>query len=148
VRSTIASQSLGDQKIFAPALQFTSRRRSISDGAEVVVSNRLRKDRLVRLTKVLVVLALCSTPFSLFAQSFVQRSGTHLTLDGKPFRFSGPNIEWLGLSGYGPHDPVGPRYATHAEIDDVFATADEMGARVVRSQTMGDTVGCGMCIEP
>ena len=37
---------------------------------------------------------------------------------------------------------------SHFEIDDAFATADEMGARVVRSQTMGDTVGCPLCIEP
>jgi hypothetical protein len=82
------------------------------------------------------------------AQSFVQRSGTHLTLDGAPFRFSGPNIEWLGLESYGPHDPFGPRYPSHFEIDDAMATAAEMGARVVRSQTMGDTVGCPLCIEP
>lgn len=85
---------------------------------------------------------------SLYGQSFVQRSGTHLTLDGKTFRYSGPNIEWLGLEGYGPHDPFGPRYPSHFEIDDVFATAAEMGAKVVRSQTMGDTVGCPRCIEP
>ncbi|WP_348261467.1 hypothetical protein P8935_16885 [Telmatobacter sp. DSM 110680] len=85
---------------------------------------------------------------TLYGQSFVQRSGTHLALDNKEFRFSGPNIEWLGLEGYGPHDPFGPRYASHFEIDDVFATAAEMGARVVRSQTMGDTVGCPRCIEP
>jgi mannan endo-1,4-beta-mannosidase len=80
--------------------------------------------------------------------SFVQRSGTKLTLDGAPFRYSGPNIEWLGLEGYGPHDPVGPRYPTRFEIDDAFATSAEMGARVVRSQTMGDTVGCPLCVEP
>ena len=82
------------------------------------------------------------------AQSFVQRSGTHLTMDGAPFRFSGPNIEWLGLEGYGPHDPFGPRYPSRFEIDDAMDTATEMGARVVRSQTMGDTVGCPLCIEP
>lgn len=82
------------------------------------------------------------------AQSFVERSGTHLVLDGKPFRYSGPNVEWLGLEGYGPHDPAGPRYPSRFEIDDVFATAAEMGARVVRAQTMGDTVGCPQCIEP
>src|SRR5215469_2667644 len=96
------------------------------------------------------VLLLC---FSLVAstlngQSFVQRSGTHLTLDNSTFRFSGPNVEWLGLEGYGPHDPIGPRYPSHFEIDDVLATAAEMGAGVVRSQTMGDTVGCPLCIEP
>ncbi len=82
------------------------------------------------------------------AQSFVRRDGTHLTLDGKAFRYSGPNIEWLGLEGYGPHDPMGPRYPSHFEIDDALATAAEMGAKVVRSQTMGDTVGCPQCIEP
>ena len=82
------------------------------------------------------------------AQSFVQRDATHLTLDGKVFRYSGPNLEWLGLEGYGPHDPIGPRLPSHFEIDDAFATASEMGATVVRSQTMGDTVGCAQCIEP
>ena len=84
----------------------------------------------------------------LLSQSFVQRNGTHLTLDNQPFRFSGPNIEWLGLEGYGPHDPFGPRYPSHFEIEDAFATAAEMGAKVIRSQTMGDTVGCPLCIEP
>jgi hypothetical protein len=82
------------------------------------------------------------------SQEFVQRSGTRLTVAGQPFRYSGPNIEWLGLEAYGPHDPAGPRYPSHFEIDDAFATAAEMGARVVRSQTMGDTVGCPLCIEP
>ena len=33
------------------------------------------------------------------SQSFVQRNGTHLALDGKPFRYSVANIEWLGLEG-------------------------------------------------
>ena len=95
-------------------------------------------------------LLLCFTlvASTLYGQSFVQRSGTHLVLDGKTFRYSGPNIEWLGLEGYGPHDPFGPRYPSHFEIDDVFATAAEMGAKVVRSQTMADTVGCPRCIEP
>ncbi|HUJ93849.1 MAG TPA: hypothetical protein VLW84_01180 [Terriglobales bacterium] len=79
---------------------------------------------------------------------FVTRSGTSLMLADKPFRYSGPNIEWLGLVGYGPHDPMGPRYPSHLEIDDALDTAKEMGARVVRSQTMGDSVGCERCIEP
>src|ERR1035441_1908384 len=82
------------------------------------------------------------------SQEFVQHTGTHLTVAGKPFRYSGPNIEWLGLEAYGPHDPSGPRYPSHFEVDDAFATALEMGAKVIRSQTMGDTVGCPQCIEP
>jgi len=94
------------------------------------------------------VLALVVMTACLHAQSFVQRKGTHLLLDGQPFRYSGANIEWLGLEGYGPHDPSGPHYPARFEIEDAFATAAEMGARVVRSQTIGDTVGCPLCIEP
>jgi mannan endo-1,4-beta-mannosidase len=95
-----------------------------------------------------ITLLLLLVVLNVHAQSFIQRNGTHLSLDGKPFRYSGPNIEWLGLEGYGPHDPRGPRFPSHFEIDDAFATAAEMGASVVRSQTIGDTVGCSLCIEP
>jgi mannan endo-1,4-beta-mannosidase len=79
---------------------------------------------------------------------FVQRDGTRLTLGGETFRYSGPNIEWLGLESYGPLDAMGPRYPSHFEVDDALDTAKAMGARVVRSQTMGDSVGCDLCIEP
>ena len=79
---------------------------------------------------------------------FVRRDGTKLTLGGTGFRYSGPNIEWLGIEAYGPDDSLGPRYPSHLEIDDALDTAKIMGARVVRSQTMGDTVGCDLCLEP
>ncbi len=79
---------------------------------------------------------------------FVTRAGARLELAGKPFRFGGANIEWLGLAGYGPADPAGPHYASNFEIDDALTTAKEMGARVIRSQTMGDSVGCSLCLEP
>ena len=82
------------------------------------------------------------------AGSFVTQSGTHLLLGGAPFRFGGANIEWLGVAGYGPADPAGPHYPSHYEVDDALATARELGATVVRSQTMGDSVGCETCIEP
>jgi mannan endo-1,4-beta-mannosidase len=82
------------------------------------------------------------------ASEFVTRSGPRLFLAGRPFRFGGANIEWLGLAGYGPFDPAGPSRASHYEIDDALDTAKEMGVRVVRSQTMGDSVGCGLCLEP
>ena len=71
-----------------------------------------------------------------------------LQVAGKPFRFGGANIEWLGVAGYGPADPAGPHYPSHYEVDDALATAQELGATVVRSQTMGDSVGCAACIEP
>ena len=98
--------------------------------------------------RTIALCAVVAATLSLPAQSFVQRVGTRLTLGGAPFRYSGPNIEWLGLEGYGPHDPAGPKLPTHFEIDDAFATAAEMGAKVVRAQTIGDTVGCPLCIEP
>ncbi len=79
---------------------------------------------------------------------FVKRSGTKLTLGGQDYRYSGPNIEWLGIEAYGPDDSLGPRYPSHLEVDDVLDTAKMMGARVVRSQTMGDSVGCDLCLEP
>lgn len=102
----------------------------------------------MKTVRIVVALTLAILPCIAGAQDFVQRAGTHLTIAGKPFRYSGPNIEWLGLEGYGPHDPMGPRLPSHFEIDDAFATAAEMGAKVVRSQTIGDTVGCPLCIEP
>lgn len=79
---------------------------------------------------------------------YVQRDGTRLTLGGEAYRYSGPNIEWLGLEAYGPLDSMGPRYPSYFEVDDAMDTAKAMGARVIRSQTMGDSVGCDLCIEP
>jgi len=85
------------------------------------------------------------------ARGFVTRSGSQLRLDGQPFRFSGANVEWLGLVGYGPLNTEAgqfERFPTHFEIDDALATAKEMGSTVIRAQTLGDTVGCGNCLEP
>jgi len=102
--------------------------------------------RFALLAAIAFCLAVCG--FSDDRSEFVTRSATSLQLAGKPFRYSGPNIEWLGLEGYGPHDPLGPPYPTQFETDDALDTAKEMGALVVRSQTMGDSVGCPECIEP
>lgn len=85
---------------------------------------------------------------ALAALAFVGHSGTHLTLNGKPWRFGGANIEWLGVSNYGPASPTPPRFATHAEVDRALTTARQLGARVVRAQTLGDSVGCDVCLEP
>jgi mannan endo-1,4-beta-mannosidase len=107
--------------------------------------------RTRRLAAVLAVAALITAPTAAprsDADRFVTRLGARLVLAGRPFRFGGANVEWLGLVGYGPSDPAGPRYPTHFEIDDALATAREMGAGVVRSQTTGDSVGCELCIEP
>jgi mannan endo-1,4-beta-mannosidase len=97
---------------------------------------------------VLFALALALAAPAHAAGPFVVRSGTILTLNGKPLRFGGANVEWLGLAGYGPADPIGPHYPSNYEIDDALATARELGATVVRAQTLGDSVGCDLCLEP
>src|SRR5437763_15772327 len=95
---------------------------------------------MLRLAPAFAVLAL--------AGSFVQRSGPHLMLGGHPYRFGGANVEWLGLSDYGPASSTGPRYPSHAEVDRAFTVAKRLGARVVRSQTLADSVGCALGLEP
>jgi hypothetical protein len=75
---------------------------------------------------------------------FVTRDGTGLELKGKPFRFAGPNIYWLGLD----ENVGGTGYPTHFRIRDALATARTMGATVVRSHTLGVSLGNELSIEP
>jgi len=42
---------------------------------------------------------------------------------------------------------MSPRYRSHLEVDDGMDTARAMGARVIRSQTLGESIGCSECIE-
>jgi mannan endo-1,4-beta-mannosidase len=81
---------------------------------------------------------------------FVKRSGSQLTLNGQPFRFSGTNMYWLGML-----ERSGGTYPSKFDIDDALDTAKEMGATVVRSHSLGISVGCtsyttpySQCLEP
>src|SRR2546426_1531406 len=74
---------------------------------------------------------------------FVTRSGSFLWLNGSRFRFSGTNIYWLGLQ-----ETPDVSYPSHFRVDDALATAELMGATVVRSHTLGISVGCSLCVEP
>ncbi|MBA2283923.1 MAG: hypothetical protein H0W02_00420 [Ktedonobacteraceae bacterium] len=65
-------------------------------------------------------------------------------LGNTPFRFSGPNIYWLGMQ----ETDNGNAYPSHFRVDDALATAAIMGATVVRSHTLGISVGCTLCVEP
>lgn len=77
------------------------------------------------------------------AWTFITRSGSQLMNNGQPFKFSGANIHWLGLA-----DTNGGTYPSQFRIADALTTAAEMGATVVRSHTLGISVGCSKCIEP
>lgn len=78
------------------------------------------------------------------ADTFVQRDGSTLTLQGKPFRFAGTNLYWLGLD----ENVGGVDHPTYFRIDDALKTARAMNATVVRSHTLGTSLGCPKCIQP
>ncbi len=102
---------------------------------------------LIILVMVLVLIAvrqLTRQPTHAVLVKFVARSGSQLLLKGKPFRFSGANIYWLGLD----ENVGGVNYPTPFRVDDALATAQAMGATVVRSHTLGISVGCPLCLEP
>ena len=78
------------------------------------------------------------------AGKFVMRSGPDLILDGKPFRFSGVNIYWLG------QDRIAGKmvYSTEFRVNDALDTAREMGENVVRIETFAESTGNPLSIEP
>ncbi|MER7573430.1 carbohydrate binding domain-containing protein [Streptomyces sp. NPDC126514] len=100
------------------------------------------------MSAVLVAAAASSTasagPGGRSADAFVQRDGSTLTLHGKPFRFAGTNLYWLGLD----ENVGGVDHPTYFRIDDALKTARAMNATVVRSHTLGTSLGCPQCIQP
>ena len=81
------------------------------------------------------------------ADSWVTKSGSGLTLDAQPWRFTGVNMYWLGLDD-NVRDDKGPTYPTHALVDNGLNAAVKLGARVVRSTTLGVSVGSPRSVEP
>ncbi|MFV2049656.1 RICIN domain-containing protein [Metabacillus sp. YM-086] len=69
---------------------------------------------------------------------FVYRDGKNLMLNGEVFKYSGPNIYWLGLD---ENTGDTQSYPTAFRVNDVLDTAVEMGATVVRSHSLGASVG-------
>ena len=92
----------------------------------------------------LIVCTVCL--LHLGSASFVTREGSLLKLDGHVFRYGGPNIYWLGLD---QNDPPGViAYPSKFRIDDALRTAKGMGARVLRSHTLGISTGNPLSFEP
>jgi len=72
---------------------------------------------------------------------FVTRSGTHLLLNGHPFRFAGANLHWLALDD-------STNYPSQFRVNDALDAAQEIGLTVIRSHDVGISTGCPNCIEP
>ncbi len=96
----------------------------------------------------IVVLSACASTNTVVSRGsmneFVTRSGSQLMLDGRQFRFAGANVYWLGLD----ENVDGVDYPTHFRVNDALTAAETMGATVVRSHTLGISVGCERCVEP
>ena len=112
------------------------------------------------LTALLAVLAVIATALlpagsaaaAPSASAFVQRDGTGLVLAGRPFRFAGPNLYWLGLDenvgGVDPATKGTVDYPTYFRITDGLTTAKAMGATAVRAHTLGVSTGNPKSVEP
>ncbi len=79
---------------------------------------------------------------------FVSRRGNQLTLGGATFRFAGANLYWLGLDDNIRDSGGLPTYPTKARIDNGLKAAVAAGFTVIRSHTLGISVGCSRCLEP
>lgn len=83
----------------------------------------------------------------------VTRSGSRLMLNGKPFRFSGANLDNVNLASthYGTFYSITgkyePFYPSHWAIDDAFEKLHKMGGTVARIYSAG-TQGSPLAIEP
>ncbi len=77
-------------------------------------------------------------------RDFVSRADTQLSLLGNLLRFGGVDVTWLGVrqDGQGP-----PRRPTPYEVRDALATANALGATVVRVPGLASTAGCPLCLE-
>lgn len=87
--------------------------------------------------------------------SYVYRQGADLRLDGKQWTASGANVYWLGLdenvippAGQPFYAPFNASYPTFGRITEIMNTLQTMGAHVIRSQTLGVSVGNPLSVMP
>jgi len=89
------------------------------------------------------------------ANTPITLSNSALYLGADRWTASGANIYWLGLDenvlppAGAPYDPATKSsYPTKARITEIFDTMVALGARTVRSQTMGVSVGNPLSVMP
>ncbi|KUJ08109.1 glycoside hydrolase [Mollisia scopiformis] len=87
--------------------------------------------------------------------SYVYRDGTSLRLLGDQWTASGANVYWLGLdenvtppAGQPFYAPTRASYPTKGRITEVMATLVTMGAKLIRSQTLGVSTGNPLSLLP
>ncbi|KAK8089614.1 glycoside hydrolase, partial [Apiospora hydei] len=85
----------------------------------------------------------------------VTRTGSTLLVDGKPWKAVGPNVYWLGLDENvvppegEPYDPATKSsYPTKGRITDVLATVKALGGTMIRSHTLGISLGNPLSVMP
>ena len=87
--------------------------------------------------------------------SHIVREGTSLKLNGGHWTASGANVYWLGLDenvippvGEPFYLPFNASYPTKGRITEVMNTLMVMGAHLIRSQTLGVSVGNPLSVMP
>lgn len=87
--------------------------------------------------------------------SYVVRDGTELKLNGIQWTASGANVYWLGLdenvvppAGHSFYAPFNASYPTFGRITEIMNTLQTLGARTIRSQTLGISVGNPLSVMP
>ena len=92
---------------------------------------------------------------NLARNSYVYREGTELRLLGDHWTASGANVYWLGLdenvippAGQPFYAPFNASYPTHGRTTEVMNTLVTMGAKLIRSQTLGVSVGNPLSVSP
>lgn len=88
-----------------------------------------------------------TAPVAGTASRWVTRSGSGLQLDGKRWRFAGVNMYWLGLDDNVTRSGRAT-YPSRLSVDNGFAAATALGSRLVRSTTLGVSVGSPGTLEP
>ena len=94
-------------------------------------------------------LALTVGALSAADSGFIKRSGSHLLLNGREFRFSGANVDYVGLASdsFGQIGSRDAYYPSHFMVDDAFATIGRMNGTVARIWSSASH-GCALCVEP
>ena len=87
--------------------------------------------------------------------SYVYRQGAELRLNGMQWTASGANVYWLGLdenvippTGEPFYAPTNASYPTFGRITEIMNTLQTMGAHLIRSQTLGVSVGNPLSVMP